>query len=57
MFFGIRAKATAVPPEDCSYIRLPWDRLVRDLKSVVARGSLRISNPVIIPIGLPFAIL
>jgi len=23
MFFGIRAKATAVPPEDCSYIRLP----------------------------------
>jgi len=57
MFFGIRAKATAVPPEDCSYIRLPWGRLVRDLKSVVARGSLRISSPVIIPIGLPFAIL
>ena len=30
---------------------------MRDLKSVTARGSLRMSKPVTIPIGLPFAIL
>ena len=33
------------------------DRLVRDLKSVVASGSLMMSNPVTIPIGLPLAML
>jgi len=56
-FFGIRAKATAVPPEACSCIRLPWDRLVKDLKSVAASGSLMMSNPVTTPIGLPLAML
>ena len=30
---------------------------MRDLKSVVTRGLLRMSKPVTIPIGLPFAIL
>jgi len=56
-FFGMRAMATAVPPEACSCIRLPWDRLVRDLKSVAASWSLMMSNPVTIPIGLPLAML
>ena len=55
--FGMRARATAVPPEVCSCIRLPWYRFVRDLKSVAASGSLMMSNPVTIPIGLPLATL
>ena len=56
-FLGMSARATAVPPEACSCIRLPWDRLVRDLKSVAASGSLMMSSPVTIPIGLPLAML
>ena len=53
----MRAQAIAVPPEACSCIRLPWERLVRDLKSVAASGSLMMSNLVTIPIGLPLAML
>ena len=56
-FLGMRARATAVPPEACSCIRLPWDQFVRDLNSVAASGSLIMSNPVTIPIGLPLTIL
>ena len=56
-FLGMQARATAAPHEACSCIRLPWDRLVRDLKSVAANWSLMMSNPVTIPIGLPFAML
>jgi len=52
-FFGMRVKTTAVPPEACWCIRLPWDRLVRDVKSVTASGSLMMSNPVTMPIGFP----
>ena len=56
-FFGIRARATVVPPESCSYIRLPWDLFVRVLNRVSASGSLMMSSPVTIPIGLPLAML
>jgi len=56
-FFGMQANASAVPLQACSCIRLSWDRLVRDLKSVAASGSLMMSNPVTIPIGLPLAML
>jgi len=58
IFFGMRARATAEPPEACSCIRLPWDRLVRVLKSKAAKGSLTVmSKPVTIPVELPLAIL
>ena len=54
----MRARATAEPPEACSCIRLPWDRLVRVLKSKAAKGSLTVmSKPVTIPVELPLAML
>ena len=45
------------PPKACSYIILPWVRLLRVLKSRAAKGSLIISWPVTTPVELPLAML